>query len=711
MSKFGFADFGYLAMLAAMVVACYTAAIAIVGYHRRDARLTVSAQYGVHAVFGLLSVASLSLIYLFVTNDYSVKYVQHYSDRSMPLFYKATAFWGGQDGSLLFWVWVMSVWSSIAVYINREKNKAILPYTIVAMMGVTLFFTILMIYTANPFETYLGSAPSDGRGLNPLLQNPYMVTHPPSLYLGYIGWTIPFCFAIGALAHGHLDYGWIDAMRRWCLAAWVFLTIGLVLGGLWAYEELGWGGYWAWDPVENAAFFPWLTGTAFIHSVQVQERRQMFKLWNIILIILTFVLTLVGTMMTRSGIVQSVHAFAQSDIGNVFFAFILLTFAVSIGLIIWRRRELMPENELESILSREFVFLLNNWILLMMAFFILFGTLFPSIYRAIEGQEISVGPSFFNLWMRPVGLILLLLTGIGPLLPWRKATPSALYKQFLVPVGATLAVLPLLWVVSTREIWGASVAENGLYATVMEQGSRDLWALLTFALCTFVTATITQEFWRGTRARMRNAKESVGEAFTNLLSRAKRRYGGYIVHFGMVLGFIAFAGNAFNMEAEKQLTPGEKTRIGNYDVRFDRLDFNDDGQKNMVTANLTIFRAGTDVHLGNLSPAKWIYRKGDGQATTEVAKLLSLQDDLYVVLGGLDSRTKSVALQLKVNPLVNFLWIGTAVMLIGWAVAVWPARARQEARAPMGFGWRWAGAGSTALMVLGVLSCVLAIIG
>ncbi len=681
--------FGYIVLLATLVAASYTTAAAVVGHHRRDNRLAVSARYGVYAVFGLLSVASLALVYLFVTDDYSVKYVQHYSDRSMPLFYKATAFWGGQDGSLLFWVWVMSIWSAIAVHLNREKNKDLLPYTIVTMMTVTLFFVGMMILSANPFETYLGGAPTDGRGLNPLLQNPYMVTHPPTLYLGYIGWTVPFCFAIGALVHGRLDYGWIDAMRRWCLAAWVFLTVGLVLGGLWAYEELGWGGYWAWDPVENAAFIPWLTGTAFIHSVQVQERRQSFKMWNLFLIILTFVLTLVGTMMTRSGIVQSVHAFAQSDIGNIFLGFIAFVSVISIGLLVWRRHDLAPENRLESPLSREFVFLLNNWILVMMAFFILFGTLFPAFYKFFTGDEVNVGATFFNQWMRPLGLILLFLTGVGPLLPWRRATGSALARQFVVPVSAGLVSAPVLYLA----------------------GVQDGWALTTFSLCVLVTATVIQEFYRGTKVRMKNSGEAATEAFGNLIGRAKRRYGGYVVHFGMVLAFVAFAGNAYKLEDEQQLAKGERGRIGSYDVRFDALEFLDDGQKNMVLARLTVFEAGTDNELGKLAPAKWFYRKPEEQVTSEVDKRLSLRDDLYVVLGGFDVRAETVALQLKVNPLVNFLWLGTGVMLLGWAIASWPERRRPATRIPDTFRLRFAGFGSTTLGLLAVLAMALAVVG
>lgn len=682
--------FGEYALLATLVAASYTTAAAVLGHHRGDPRLKTSAIYGVYVIFGLLSVASLTLVALFVTDDYSVKYVHHYSDRSMPLFYKATAFWGGQDGSLLFWVWVMSIWSAVAVRLNRYRNPDLLPYTIVAMMSVTLFFVIVMIQSANPFETYVAGAPTDGRGLNPLLQNPYMVTHPPSLYLGYIGWTVPFCFAIGALVHNRLDYAWIDAIRKWCLAAWVFLTVGLVLGGLWAYEELGWGGYWAWDPVENAAFFPWLTGTAFIHSIQVQERRQSFKMWNLFLIILTFLLTLVGTMMTRSGIVQSVHAFAQSDIGTTFGYFILVWSVASLGLLVWRHKELRPENRLESVLSREFVFLLNNWILVMMAFIVLFGTLFPAVNKWITGAEVNVGPSFFNLWMPPLGLILLFLTGVGPLLPWRRATASAMRSQFVAPTLTTLAGTALI---------GAL-------------GVHEPWALATFGLCVLVTATIVQEFWRTTRARMRNSGEGAADAFLNMIGRAKRRYGGYVVHFGMVLCFVAFAGNSYKIEDEQQLTQGRKARIGNYEVRFDGLEFGDDGQKTMVTATLTVFEAGGTTPLGTLHPAKYHYRKPEDQVTSEVDKRLSVRDDLYVVLGGYDVQNQVVALQLKVNPLVNFLWLGTAVMLFGWAIAVWPTRRRVAPGLSSGPGGLGLGLlGISSLSVLGVIALVAAFSG
>ena len=647
-------NLGYILLLMTMVAASYTVAASVVGHHRGSRRLVLSAEFGTFVVFGLLTSASMVLIYLFVTDDYSVKYVQHYSDRSMPLFYKVTSFWGGQDGSLLFWVWVMSCWSAVAVYLNRGKNREILPYTMVAMMVVSLFFVVLMIFAANPFETYLASAPTDGRGLNPLLQNPYMVTHPPSLYLGYIGWTIPFCFAVGALAHGKLDYSWIAAMRRWCLVAWVFLSVGLVLGGLWAYEELGWGGYWAWDPVENAAFFPWLTGTAFIHSIQVQERRQMYKLWNLLLIILTFVLTLLGTAMTRSGVVQSVHAFAQSDIGYYFLAFIILSTGASLGLLIWRSGLLRPQNSLESILSREFAFLINNWILLASAFFVVFATLFPSLFKAVTGREVNVGPSFFNFWMIPLGLMLLFLTGVGPLLSWRKSTAATIREQFTLPslIGA--------------------VTLGALFAL----GYQQFYAALTIALCAFVTATILQEFWRGTRQRMRNSGENPLDAFLTLVGRAQRRYGGYIVHFGVVLMFFGFAGNSYQLEEERLLKVGESTNIGRYTVRLDGLRFEDDGQKMMITADTTAFALNSDTALGTLTPAKWAYRKPEDQVTTEVAKRMSIADDLYLVLAGYDADAQSATLQLKVNPLVNFVWLGCAFLMLGFGVAVWPDRER-----------------------------------
>lgn len=683
---------GYALLLLALVVTVYTGAAAIVGHRTQSLRLVTSARFGVYGVFGLLSSASLLLITLFLVGDYSVKYVAHYSDRSMPLFYKATAMWGGQDGSLLFWVWVMSIWAAIAVYQNRDKNRELMPYTIATMMWVTLFFVALLVFVCNPFEVSLGAAPTDGRGLNPLLQNPYMVTHPPSLYLGYIGWTIPFCFAVGALAHGKLDYTWIASMRRWCLVAWVCLSVGLVLGGLWAYEELGWGGYWAWDPVENAAFMPWLTGTAFIHSIQVQERRRIFKIWNLTLIIITFILTLLGTMMTRSGIVESVHAFAQSSIGVYFGFFLLITLVVTIGLLLYRAKDLRPETQLESVLSREFAFLINNWVLLAAAFFVTFATLFPALYKWLSGgQEINVGPAFFNLWMIPIGIVLLFLTGVGPLLSWRKSTGATLRQQFLMPGGV-------------------GVVGTALAAWLSQEayGKFSLVAVTTFGLCVFVTGTVVQELWRGASYRMKNAQEGAVDAVLTLFGRARRRYGGYVVHFGVVLMFVGFAGESFKLELQSTLSKGESVTAGKYRVQLDALRFEDDGQKTMVTADLSVFDRDTGAALTKMAPAKWAYRKPEEQVTTEVDKYMTIAGDLYLVLGGYDGATGKAVLQVKVNPLVNFVWLGTSFLMLGFAIAVWPERkgapvplwSRQAAMAATGW----------ATMLVGVLALAMAFV-
>ena len=681
--------FGYILLLIGLVLSTYAACSAILGHHLRNPRLALSSQYASYGVFGVLTCSSAVLTYLFLANDYSVKYVQHYSDRSMSLFYKATAFWGGQDGSMLFWVWVLSVWGAIAVYQNRNRNQAILPYSIVALMGVNIFFLVTIIFAANPFETYLTTAPTDGQGLNPLLQNPYMVTHPPTLYLGYIGWTIPFCFAIGALAHGRLDYEWIASMRRWCLVAWAFLTIGLTLGGLWAYEELGWGGYWAWDPVENAAFIPWLTGTAFIHSIQVQERRQMFKAWNLLLIILTFIFTVLGTMMTRSGVVQSVHAFAQSNIGAFFTTFLIITIVVSFGLMIWRMPKLRPQHALETTMSREFAFLANNWILLVAAFFVTFATLFPSLFKAATGQEVNVGPSFFNQWMVPIGLVLLFLTGVGPMMSWRKSTWRSLYDQLAIPsiLAAGVAIALVVW------------------------GVTEIAAVATFALCTLVVATLAQEFVGGVKHRLQKSQnENAASALVTVVQRAKRRYGGYVVHFGMALWFFGFGGNAFKVEEEINLSQGETAVVGDYELRFDGLSFDDDGQKKIVEADISVFSAGSGKEITTMTPARWFYRKPEDQVTTEVRKLSSFKEDLYLVLGGFDSRQGTAALQVKVNPLVNFVWLGTAFMMLGFGIAAWPERQTVRVHVPI---WRRVApvAVSTACIGIAVWTSVAAFTG
>ena len=407
--------FGTLTLLIALVVATYAGVASLIGARRGDRRLIESGRAGVYALAAVLGLSSVALLYAFLTHDYSIKYVHHYSDASSPLFYQITAYWGGLDGSILWWVFLLSVFSAIAVYSNRNRHRELLPYVVTVLMAIADFFLYVIVFHKNPFDSYLTDIPTVGKGLNPLLQNAYMVTHPPALYTGFVGMSIPFAFGMAALISGQLDDAWIASVRKWTLGAWFFLSMGLTLGMLWAYEELGWGGFWGWDPVENAGFLPWLTATAFLHSIMIQERRGMMKIWNVTLIILTFFLTIFGTFMTRSGIVQSVHAFGQdTKLAWIFTIFMALTLIVSFGFVIKRMPELRSRATLDSWLSREAAFTVNNWILLFAAFFILFATMFPTISEAVAHERITVGPPFFNKWMVPIGLVLLFLTGHRP---------------------------------------------------------------------------------------------------------------------------------------------------------------------------------------------------------------------------------------------------------------------------------------------------------
>src|SRR6187401_2692092 len=426
------ASLGSFLLLTTFVVCSYAVVASIAGARRRSRRLVESGIGAFYLVCALMTCASAVMINAFLTDDFSINYVAHYSDSVQPLFYKITSYWGGLDGSIMFWVFLLSVFGTIAVYVNRQLYRELIPYVVATISSVQMFFLYLMVVHKNPFTTYLSNVPADGSGLNPQLQNYWMAIHPPSLYTGFVGMTIPFAFCIAALATGHLDDSWLRAVRRWTMFSWLFLTFGLTLGMIWAYEELGWGGYWAWDPVENAGLLPWFTATAFLHSVMVQERRSMLKIWNVSLVILTFFLTIFGTFMTRSGVVQSVHAFGEDpELAKLFTIFMIAILTVSFGFVIYRLPLLRSRNTLDSWLSREAAFLLNNWILLFSAFFILFATMFPTLSEAVTGTRLTVAAPFFNKWMTPIGLILLFLTGAGPLLGWRKSTLSNIRKQFL----------------------------------------------------------------------------------------------------------------------------------------------------------------------------------------------------------------------------------------------------------------------------------------
>ncbi|HEY7502204.1 MAG TPA: cytochrome c-type biogenesis CcmF C-terminal domain-containing protein [Vicinamibacterales bacterium] len=654
---------GTFALLAAFVTCAYAIAASVAGARRRSTRLVESGVGAFYFLAALMVVASSILIHAFVTGDYSIKYVQRYSDSALPLAYKIASYWGGLDGSIMFWVTLLAMFGSIAIYVNRDRHRELIPYVVSTIAATEMFFIFLMVVHNNPFSTFLTETPADGRGLTPLLQNFYMAIHPPSMYIGFVAMTVPFAFGLAALITGHLDDAWLRAVRRWTMLGWLFLSFGLTLGMLWAYEELGWGGYWMWDPVENAGLLPWFTATAFLHSVRVQEQRGMLRVWNVTLVIVTFFLTIFGTFMTRSGVVQSVHAFGEDrELAILFTIFMVLTLVFSFSWVIYRLPLLRARNELDSWVSREAAFLANNWILLFSAFFVLFATMFPTLSEAVTGQRLTVAGLFYNRWMAPIGLMLLVLTGIGPLLAWRKSTVENLVYQMQWPVTAFL------------------VTGAGLYAL----GVRIWSSGLCFALCAFVLATITQEFIRGANVRRAASGTDIFTALIGLVGRSKRRYGGYIVHVGVVLIFLGFAGEGFKQEEQALLKPGEQMKVGQFTLRHDALRVTEDAQKQMISGQLSVFEDGTPA--GTMGPARWFYKKREEEPTTEVAIRRAIAEDLYVVLAGYDAAAQTATYTVTINPLVNWIWFGFGVMALGTIIALLPdtAFAFASARAPAG---------------------------
>ncbi len=668
---------GTFLLLAAFVVASYAAVASVVGARRQSTRLVESGIGAFYLVTALMGVASAVIVYAFVTDSYAIKYVDRYSDAAQPLLFKITAYWGGLDGSIMFWVLLLSVFGAIAVRNSRESHRELIPWVVAVIAIVEMFFLFLMVVHNNPFETYLADIPPDGQGLNPLLQNVYMVIHPPSLYIGFVGMTIPFAFGMAALATGHVDDSWLRAVRRWTMVSWLFLSLGLTLGMIWAYEELGWGGYWGWDPVENAGLLPWFTATAFLHSVMVQERRGMLRVWNMTLVITTFFLTIFGTFMTRSGVVQSVHAFGEDrELAWMFTVFMTLLLAVSFGLLVWRLPLLRARHELDSWVSREAAFLANNWILLFSAIFVLFATMFPTLSEAVAGERLTVGPPFFNKWMLPIGLMLLALTGVGPLLAWRKSTVENLRTQFLWPVVTALVV-------------GVGVVALGV--RVWSSG-------ICFALSGFVTATLVQEFVRGARVRQQYSGSDLLSSAIGLVARNQRRYGGYIVHLGIVLMALGFAGEGFKQEEQLLMKPGQTVTVNGFTVRYDSLRLTQDAQKQAVTARMTAFDG--DRELGTITPAKWFFHKRPDEPTTEVAIRRSFAYDLYVVLAGFDAEQQSATFHVVVNPLVNWIWAGFGLLAIGTLLALLPERALAAAGVTLPSSTRTGATSTTALLLV-----------
>lgn len=647
---------GNFSLMAILVLAAYAILASLLGVRRGSGKLTASAERALLACSAFSTAACFSLVWLLMKSDFRFEYVASYSNRDLPFFYKLASLWAGNDGSLLFWSWLMLLFSGIAIVTNRNKNRELMPYVVATLGAAALFFTYLNYFVTNPFVqlgvvTAAGTeswAPADGRGLNPLLQHPIMAIHPPILYIGYVGFIVPFAFCIAALASGRLGSEWIASTRRWTLVAWFFLGTGIILGGRWAYVELGWGGYWAWDPVENAALLPWLTGTAYLHSVIIQQRKGMLKIWNVSLVVITYLLCVFGTFLTRSGVVSSVHAFAESDFAQVFLLFIVAAAAVCTALVIYRLPQLKSENELDSMVSRESGFLYNNLLFLVAAFAVLWGTLYPVLSEALQGEKAMVGPAWFNKVNIPIALGLLALTGVGPLLAWRKTSLESLKRNFTVPLALGIATAVVL----------------------LALGIRHLYALMTFALSAFVLATIVQEFHKGAQARKAHKGGSYGAALVDLTLVNTQRYGGYVVHFGIVLIFIGVAGMAFDTDVKADVSPGESVHVSGYDVELLGLDSGDTPNYEWLSARLEVSKNGNV--LGVYEPQKHLY-KASQQPTSEVRRHATWTEDVYLVFAAVTDGNEAT-IQVFVKPLVRWVWIGGIVMFLGTCVTLVPDR-------------------------------------
>jgi cytochrome c-type biogenesis protein CcmF len=649
-------EIGVLALRLALIGAVYAVVVAVAGARARRPPLVRSSRQAAYAVHGLVLMGALVLWRALLMRDFSLEYVASYSSSTLSTPYTIAALWGGQAGSLLFWALILTTMSTITLLQNQERNAALMPYVTATLMTITIFFLSLLVFVTDPFEL-LPVPAREGADLNPLLQNYWMMIHPPSLYLGYVGCSVPFAFAVAALASGRLGDVWIRTTRRWTLFAWFFLTVGNILGARWAYEELGWGGYWAWDPVENAAFMPWLSCTAFLHSVMIQEKKNMLKMWNMVLVLLTFCLTIFGTFLTRSGVVSSVHSFTQSGLGPFFVGFLLATIALVTALVVWRRPLLRSENEIDSFLSREAAFLFNNLLLIGIAFATFWGTIFPVISEAVRGIKITVGPPFFNKVNTPLGLALLFMTGVGPVIAWRRASARNLRRSFTVPLA--------LGFITGVVIFAA--------------GWRNYYAVVCFSLAAFVLSTIFMEFYRGTRARQALMGEAAPKALANLIGKNRRRYGGYVIHVGVVMAFIGVAASsAFRLEEQETIRKGDVVTVGSYTLTFKDMRFGDGAHYSSMLAEIEVRKNGVVVE--TMFPEKRFYKKQQ-QPTTEVALRSTLLDDLYLVLGSWDDKSGLMTMIVFVNPLVNWLWIGGLVMVLGTVIVMSPTAAEQRALA------------------------------
>ncbi|HMG02759.1 MAG TPA: heme lyase CcmF/NrfE family subunit [Edaphobacter sp.] len=670
-------EFGSFALLLALVLSAYTLVMGALALWRSRSeagitsggsgagRLGETARRAGLMSFVAMTCAAFALVWAAFTNDYSVSYILHHTNRDLSTAYKFSALWSGQEGSLLLWAWLLSAYGFV-LRMRYKIDVRLSAFASTILAGVQVFFLLLLNFAAPPFAIQPGPVAQDGFGLNPLLQYPEMVIHPPMLYLGYVGFSVPFAFALGALMMRYPGEKWIHITRRWTMVTWLFLTCGIFLGAHWAYSVLGWGGYWGWDPVENASLMPWLTGTAFLHSVMMQEKRGMMKTWNVWLIFSTFLLTILGTLLTRSGIVSSVHAFAQSSIGDWFYAFILIVFSVCLFTFFKQKDHLKSENRLESLVSRESSFLFNNLILLTACFTVLWGTLFPVLSEYVQGSKVTVGAPFYNRVNLPIGVFLLFLTGIGPLLAWRSTSLRSIRRNFILPCIAMAVTFAVVIACGVRP-WSAG-----------DDMQAELFSLITFTLAAGVVTTISGEFLRGAAVvRTQTGKNLFGSVIL-LVRRNTRRYGGYIVHFGIVVMFIGIAGGAFNQSREQEMGFGDSMTLGRYHLVCQ--SFTQDSNRNYDTeyALLDVFKGSKKIV--QLAPERRFYNASQ-TTSTMVALHSTLAEDLYVIYEGKNPDTDKPIIKVFINPLMNWIWIGVLIVVMGTFLALVPNLTRATAPA------------------------------
>jgi len=656
---------GSFALLLALALSAYSFLAGVLALARPgpgSERLGETARRAGIATFAVVFLAALILVISAFQDDFSIAYIFHHSNRDLPAPYKFATLWSGQEGSLLFWSLLLSAYG-LVLRLRHKTDSRLFAHASVIIAAVQIFFLLLLNFAAHPFAIMQGELPPDGNGLNPLLQYPEMVIHPPMLYLGYVGFTVPFAFALGALIMRYPGEKWIHITRRWTMVTWGFLTCGVFLGAHWAYSVLGWGGYWGWDPVENASFMPWLTGTAFLHSVMMQEKRGMLKTWNVWLIFSTFGLSIFGTFLTRSGVVSSVHAFAQSSIGDWFVAFLAIILAVCVFFYVKNRSHLRSEHKLESLVSRESSFLFNNLLFVVACFTVLWGTLFPVLSEWVQGHKITVGPPFFNRVMIPVALLLLLLTAVGPLLAWRRTSLESLKRNFRWPVLGSLATGVVLIAFGMRP-WN---------------DMSYFYSLMTIMLSVMVALTVISEFVRGGRVIARHSGQNIFASMVHLAHRNTRRYGGYVVHFGVIVVMIGFAGSAFNKDAEQEMGFGDKMNIGAYTLVCQSYTQEDKPNYGSEWAIIDVFKGGKQID--TLYPEQRFY-KASQQTSTMVANRSTMREDLYLVYEGRNLDTGRPIIKAHLNPLVMWIWVGVWIMIAGTVIALIPNAAAVRVTAP-----------------------------